>query len=40
MKDWTKFIVCAVSGALITIIYKVNSASIKKNQTNLDILKN
>ncbi|CAD8159003.1 unnamed protein product [Paramecium pentaurelia] len=38
MKDFTKFLLCALSGTIIGLIYKLNKEKIK-NQNELDTLK-
>ncbi|CAD8145306.1 unnamed protein product [Paramecium octaurelia] len=40
MKDFTKFVLCALSGAIVGLIYKLNKAKVNKNQIELDTLKN
>ncbi|CAK77907.1 unnamed protein product (macronuclear) [Paramecium tetraurelia] len=40
MKDFTKFVLCALSGTIFGLLYKFNREKINKNQIELDILKN
>ncbi|CAK77115.1 unnamed protein product (macronuclear) [Paramecium tetraurelia] len=40
MKDFTKFVLCALGGAIVGLIYKLNKAKVNKNQIELDTLKN
>ena len=40
MKDFTKFILCALGGTIFGLIYKLNKEKINQSQIELNILKN
>ncbi|CAD8158247.1 unnamed protein product [Paramecium octaurelia] len=39
MKDFTKFVLCALGGTIFGLLYKLNREKINKNQIELEILK-
>ncbi|CAD8153491.1 unnamed protein product [Paramecium pentaurelia] len=40
MKDFTKFVLCALGGTIVGLLYKLNKERINKNEIELEILRN